>query len=653
MSDSDDFIEDPNFIPSDKEGDISSDADAAESSDVQNLELVQRDATEKESNKSKRKRSKLPQPTTWKCNERKQKRQKGEAYVSMRGKDIKRRGVKPKDCGKCKKKCNENFTEEERKTIFSAYWGIGDLEKQRLYINSLIVVEAKHSKRTQASESRRSKTNRYYLIKNQQKLEVCQGFFVTTLDISEGFIRGIIKKRSDQNIIESDRRGRHPPGVKRPDDNKAFIINHINKFPRVPSHYCRKDTNKEYLPGDVNLQTMYDLYAEECQELGIVTEKIWLYRQIFNTKFNISFHVPKKDVCDKCFVFDHMTLEEKSLQEEDHNMHMNRKLLARDMKNSLKKKAEKGECHLAEFDLEAVRYCPQTNAKKIFYKRRLAVYNLTVYDTAANDAYCYMWHEGVAKRGSIEVASCLWNYLQKLQNSENDVNFFSDTCGGQNRNVNMVSMWLYAVSHLNIKIINHFFFEPGHSQMECDSVHAKIETKSKNVEIFDPSGWYTLVRLSSKKEKYRVIEMDQKMFLDFNSLKNFLIKNRKTDSTGKTVNWLKIVWLQFRKTDPQTVFFKYEMDKEDFSSFSVQPMPKKRSSVRNNNNGNGSKNETPFSLNPAYHEPIPIKAAKFKNLMELCESNIVGANYHPFYNSLKPTNNLDDEENSSQEESSD
>lgn len=41
-----------------------------------------------------------------------------------------------------------------------------------------------------------------------------------------------------------------------------------------------------------------------------------------------------------------------------------------------------GECHLLKFDLESVRYCPAIEAKTIFYKRRLAIYNLTVYNAA-------------------------------------------------------------------------------------------------------------------------------------------------------------------------------------------------------------------------------------------------------------------------------
>ncbi|CAH2237441.1 jg3570 [Pararge aegeria aegeria] len=88
----------------------------------------------------------------------------------------------------------------------------------------------------------------------------------------------------------------------------------------------------------------------------------------------------------------------------------------------------------------------------------------------------------------------------------------SDTCGGQNRNVNLAAVLLYAVQILDIPEIEQGYFEPGHSMMEVDSVHAHIETSSKNVNIYHPSGWYTAVRMASKSSKYDVIEMGQEMF---------------------------------------------------------------------------------------------------------------------------------------------
>ncbi|KAF3857119.1 hypothetical protein F7725_008978, partial [Dissostichus mawsoni] len=73
------------------------------------------------------------------------------------------------------------------------------------------------------------------------------------------------------------------------------------------------------------------------------------------------------------------------------------------------------------------------------------------------------------------------NARKRLRNSGQSyhVVLYSDTCGGQNRNAGFSAMCLHAVKTLPISIIDHKFMESGHSQMECDSVHAAIETARK------------------------------------------------------------------------------------------------------------------------------------------------------------------------------
>ena len=44
--------------------------------------------------------------------------------------------------------------------------------------------------------------------------------------------------------------------------------------------------------------------------------------------------------------------------------------------------------------------------------------------------------------------------------------------------------------------------------MEVDNVHAQIERKKTEVDIFDPSGFYATVRLANKINPYKVLEMD-------------------------------------------------------------------------------------------------------------------------------------------------
>ena len=78
---------------------------------------------------------------------------------------------------------------------------------------------------------------------------------------------------------------------------KQCIKDHIDSFPTVSSHYCRKNTAKHFLASDLN---MYDLYVEKCELENRPCQKLWLYRYIFNYCFNRSFHELRKDQCAKC-----------------------------------------------------------------------------------------------------------------------------------------------------------------------------------------------------------------------------------------------------------------------------------------------------------------------------------------------------------------
>lgn len=90
----------------------------------------------------------------------------------------------------------------------------------------------------------------------------------------------------------------------------------------------------------------------------------------------------------------------------------------------------------------------------------------------------------------------------------------SDGCGGQQKNSIVVAMCLQVLlKHPKLQVIDHRFFEPGHTEMECDSIHSKIKQKSKNVPVYVPEGWAQLIRDSRRNPApYKVHTMS---FVDF------------------------------------------------------------------------------------------------------------------------------------------
>lgn len=58
-----------------------------------------------------------------------------------------------------------------------------------------------------------------------------------------------------------------------------------------------------------------------------------------------------------------------------------------------------------------------------------------------------MRDESEAHRGASEIATCLFLFLHNLPRSVSKVTCFSDTCGGQNRNHVVASMFLFAAQY--------------------------------------------------------------------------------------------------------------------------------------------------------------------------------------------------------------
>ncbi|XP_039299522.1 uncharacterized protein LOC120355242 [Nilaparvata lugens] len=194
-------------------------------------------------------------------------------------------------------------------------------------------------------------------------------------------------------------------------------------------------------------------------------------------------------------------------------------------------------------------------------------------------------------------------------------------------------MFMYSINIFNdIPIINHIFFEPGHSQMECDSVHAHIQSSTAKIEIYDPSAWYTAIRCAVRGDKYTVTEIDQEEIFDFKKMAKQLITNRKIDTDGNVVRWLDICWLQFRKTSTDEVFFKYDQ-KEDFKSFKL--------TRRGRRSFPGASNLT---LESAYSEPLSIQQDKLNDLIGMCTDGTIKQQYHSFYHNLKGSSTREESE---------
>lgn len=67
---------------------------------------------------------------------------------------------------------------------------------------------------------------------------------------------------------------------------------------------------------------------------------------------------------------------------------------------------------VAVYDIEAVFQLPQGNASLFYYKSKLNAFDFNVADIKRKQGYCFLWHEGIANRGGIEIASCVYEFIQ-------------------------------------------------------------------------------------------------------------------------------------------------------------------------------------------------------------------------------------------------
>jgi hypothetical protein len=259
------------------------------------------------------------------------------------------------------------------------------------------------------------------------------------------------------------------------------VIDHINSFPRVESHYCRATTNRQYLDVNLSIPLMYQMY---CSSYEVPPVKLHKYREVFMTKFNLSFHVPRKDRCDKC---EEMKMNRSPSEEQFsvHREHQTCKMLTKDARDADRALSDKTHAVVC-FDLQNVVSLPHANIKSMFYLRKLSVYNLTAHCSLDRSGYCAVWAENVSGRSGNDISSALIELLNRIVQKHAEITritLWSDVCVAQNKNrVMTLALLKFLSEHPGILQIVQKFGTPGHSAVqEVDNIHSQIE---KRIEKF-------------------------------------------------------------------------------------------------------------------------------------------------------------------------
>lgn len=548
----------------------------------------------------------------------------GKEHVTPKGVHRKARIILP-PCKVSCRRCKNRLSEEERVEIHRRFWELPNIDRKRDYISRCVSCQAPKTCSTIPGRARN--TSRIYSFQVKDELRrVCKTMFLHTLGVVDSWVETSLIKCA-KGSCSPDKRGRQVHN--RPKRWQQSVIDgvkeHILTFPKVHSHYCREDSNREYLETGLSIAKMFRAYtmwvkSEKPNEKRIANLR--LYRKIFNTKFNLGFFLPRKDQCELCNRWKKASDNQERLQiVREYGAHLRNKKAVNKLKNDDKISAatDSTKC-VAAFDLQKVLTCPRSETSLFFYRNKLSIFNFTVFDLCLREGHCFIWNETEAKKGANEVASNLVKFIElKLEKGCRHFFFYSDGPSGQNRNRMVFSMYLILSAKYKINI-THRFLESGHSYSEVDSMHARIENEVGRSEIFDQEEWFKLITNAKQTgEQYKIHKVTHDTVLDF----HFLVdrQNWELNSSRDKVMWSQVREISCSWESPNKLLYRY--------NFQDNP-----STVIITNKGNDTVNYANFWPPRAYEHKIPLNEKKKNDIRWLMEKKAIPTKYHPFYNEL-------------------
>lgn len=167
--------------------------------------------------------------------------------------------------------------------------------------------------------------------------------------------------------------------------------------------------------------------------------------------------------------------DEKNKAKQEKELHLRRAESLRGELNEYtdQSKTSPADVHVITVDLQQTLPTPKLSCGPAFYCRKLWTYNVGIHNCATGKGFMFMWDESMAKRGSDEIGSCIVKYLSVSNVRARKTGYFSDNCGGHNKNWNMMSLGSHLVNTKRFEEIEHYFLIAGNTNVPSDLDIAK------------------------------------------------------------------------------------------------------------------------------------------------------------------------------------
>ena len=255
------------------------------------------------------------------------------------------------------------------------------------------------------------------------------------------------------------------------------------------------------------------------------------------------------------------------------------------------------------------------NSSAFYYHSKLASYNYTIFDLHSKAATCYFWHEGEGTLQADCFASCLVDFLTHNESCQvaRKIIVYSDGCSYQNRNFVLSNALLHFSIFARKERIQKIL-EKGHTQMECDSVHATTEKSIKNRNVYAAADYVRFAANAKCSSPYTVNYLCTNFFSYFSQL-NYYSSILPGCRVGDSV-----------VTDLRQILYRdgciyYKLGFDDQKEFKSLPRW-----VRNNTG----------IIAPLFATELPaITLTMYQDLQQL--KRVIPQDYHFFYYNLRTT----------------